>query len=89
MNGCLEGYLRCVLGQYPHSWAKWLPLAEYWYNISYHFAINSTPYVVVYGQPPPIHLPYLAGESQVGAVDRSLQAREAGIKLLKFYLQIA
>ena len=45
------------------------------------------PYEVVYGQTAPTHLPYLAGESPVGTVDRSLQAREARIKMLKFYLQ--
>ena len=32
---------------------------------------------------------YLAGDSKVEAVDRTLQAREAVIKMLKFYLQRA
>ena len=44
---------------------------------------------MVYGQPAPVHLPYLPGESKVEAVDGSLKAREATIKLLKFYLQRA
>ena len=44
---------------------------------------------MVYGQPAPIHLPYLLGESKVGVVDKSLKAKEAAIKLLKFYLQRA
>ena len=73
----------------PKEWSRWIPLAEWWYNTSYHSSINTTPYEVVYGQPPPSHVPYVAGESVVGAVDRSLQAREAAIKLLKFYLQRA
>ena len=71
----------------PREWSKWIPLAEWWYNTSYHIAINTTPYEVVYGQAAPTHLSYVAGESKVGAVDRSLRAREAAIKLLKFYLQ--
>ena len=44
---------------------------------------------MVYGQPAPTHLPYLVGDSKVDAVDRSLQAREAAIKMVKFYLQRA
>ena len=38
----------------------------------FHSATNTTPYEVVYGQPPPIHLPYLLGDSKVDNVDRSL-----------------
>lgn len=38
---------------------------------------------MVYNQPPPLHLPYLAGESAVATVDRSLQRREAMITELK------
>ncbi|KAH0710507.1 hypothetical protein KY285_011873 [Solanum tuberosum] len=41
---------------------------------------------VLYGQKPPIHLPYLAGESSNDMVDRSLVAREAVIALLKLHL---
>ena len=44
---------------------------------------------MVYGQPAPVHMPYLPGDSKVASVDRSLQAREAAIKLLKFYLERA
>lgn len=33
--------------------------------------------------PPPLHLPYLAGESKVETVDRSLTAREQTIHILK------
>ena len=73
----------------PKDWSKWLPLAEWWYNTTYHSSIHSTPYAIVYGQPAPTHLPYLAGDSKVEAVDRSLQAREAAVKMLKFYLQRA
>ena len=39
--------------------------------------------------PAPNHLPYLAGDSKVEAVDSTLQAREAAMKMLKFYLQRA
>jgi hypothetical protein len=60
------------------------PLAEWWYNTTFHSSIKATPYKVVYGQSPPIHLPYLLGESTT--VNRTLVAREEVLKLLKFHL---
>ena len=68
---------------------KWLPFAEWWYNTSYHIAIHATLYSIVYNQSAPTHLPYLVGNSKVEAVDRTLQAREATLRMLKIYLQRA
>ncbi|GJX93497.1 hypothetical protein Tco_0348083 [Tanacetum coccineum] len=45
--------------------------------------------VVMYGHTPPLHVPYVAGESVVEVVDRTLQARETAIEMLKFYLKRA
>uniref|UniRef100_A0A803MB64 Chromo domain-containing protein n=1 Tax=Chenopodium quinoa TaxID=63459 RepID=A0A803MB64_CHEQI len=42
-----------------------------------------TPYEVVYNQPPPLHLPYLAREVKNDEVDRSLQRRERMISELR------
>ncbi|KAJ7960281.1 Ty3/gypsy retrotransposon protein [Quillaja saponaria] len=89
LNRCLETYLRCMTGEQPKQWAKWVSLAEYWYNSSFHSAIQTTPYQAVYGQPPPVHLPYLAGDSNIDSVDRSLTAREEALKMLKFHLSRA
>ncbi|CAM8990529.1 unnamed protein product [Rhodiola kirilowii] len=63
INQALETYLRCMTSDAPHTWSKWLPLAEGWYNTKFHTAIRSTSYEIVYGQPPPDHLPHLPGES--------------------------
>ncbi|XP_016704249.1 uncharacterized protein [Gossypium hirsutum] len=71
----------------PTHWFQWLPLAEWWYNSFYHPSIQLTPYEALYGQPPPAHMPYLAGFSPVAVVDRSLRAREAAQKLLHFCLK--
>ncbi|KAH0699131.1 hypothetical protein KY284_013346 [Solanum tuberosum] len=38
-------------------------MAEWWYNTTFHYAIQTTPYEALYGQPSPIHLPYMAGDS--------------------------
>ncbi|KAH0652806.1 hypothetical protein KY289_030484 [Solanum tuberosum] len=58
-------------------------------NTTYHLAIKCSPYEGLYGQNPHIHLPYLVGESSNEMVDRSLEARETIIALLKFYLSRA
>ncbi|CAJ2638126.1 unnamed protein product [Trifolium pratense] len=86
VNKCLETYLRCMCSDKPTQWFKWLSLAEWWYNTNYHSSIRTTPFEVVYGQPPPIHLPYLPGAATSVSVDRSLIAREEVIKLLQFHL---
>ncbi|KAL4304501.1 hypothetical protein GQ457_10G006680 [Hibiscus cannabinus] len=89
VNQCLETYLRCMIGDRPKQWTEWLHLPEWWFNTTFHSAIQVTPYQALYGQPPPIHFLYVAGASMVVTVDRSLQAREATIKMLKFHLQRA
>ncbi|GKE62836.1 retrotransposable element Tf2 [Tanacetum coccineum] len=73
----------------PKEWSKWLSLAEYWYNTNFHTSIQTTPYEAVYGKPPPSPITYVQCESVVDQVDRSLSAREAMVKLLKFHLQRA
>lgn len=83
LNRCLESYLRCMCHETPQEWAKWLPLAEFWYNSNFHTAIRKTPFEIVFGQPPPIARPYIAGTSLMKTVDRSLNARESMVVMLK------
>nr|GFA70205.1 reverse transcriptase [Tanacetum cinerariifolium] len=89
VNRCLETYVRCMIGDQPKEWSKWLPLDELWYNSNYHSAINTTPFEALYGQPPSVHVPYMRGVSRVDTVDRSLEAREKALQLLKFHLERA
>ena len=64
-------------------WEKWLPLAEWWYKTSYHNASKMTPYEVVYGQPPPMLLPYTPHSSQIQAVDMVLRKRDHILHILQ------
>ncbi|GKC41787.1 retrotransposable element Tf2 [Tanacetum coccineum] len=54
VNRCLKCYLRCMTGERPKDWTKWLPLAKLY---------------------------------KVDVVDRTLEAREQAIQMLKFHLE--
>jgi hypothetical protein len=49
LNQCLENYLCCCVHSCPKQWSKWLSMAEFWYNTSYHTALGRTPFEVLYG----------------------------------------
>lgn len=49
LNRCLEHYLRAMASSRPKQWYKWLPLAQWWYNTTYHSAIHRSPYEALYG----------------------------------------
>ena len=81
-NKCLETYLRCFTFEQQHQWEKWLSLAEWWYNTSYHTTSKMTPYEAVYGQALPVLLPYTLNSSPVQAVDMILRNRDHILHIL-------
>lgn len=86
LNRCLETYLRCFASEQPRFWADWIAWAEYWYNTSFHSAIQLTPFEAVYGRPPPPLIHYLPGETSVEAVAQELKERDEIIRQLKYNL---
>lgn len=52
VNQCLEQYLRCSVRDSPAKWKKWLPMAEFWYNSSYHTSLGCTPFKALCGIDP-------------------------------------
>jgi hypothetical protein len=54
VNQCLENYLCCMTFNEPKKWMAWLSFAEFWYNTSFHTALQLTPFQALYGFPPPL-----------------------------------
>jgi hypothetical protein len=71
-----------------HQWAQWLPLAEWWYNTTYHGATKMTPYEL-FMEKTLVSGSYVLGTSKVHAIDRTLHTKEAIIYILKDNLVMA
>lgn len=48
VNQCLEQYLRCAVQDNPRQWRKWISLAEFWYNSSFHSSLGCSPFKALY-----------------------------------------
>lgn len=88
LNRCVVQKLRCFAWQQLKEWVHWLSMAEWWYNTSYHSSTGTT-FEVMYGQPPPLQLPYLPQESTMESIDRSFTACEAIMNQPQDYLHKA
>jgi len=42
VNKCLKTYLRCMGSDTPNDWSKWLSLATWWYNTTFHTTTEPT-----------------------------------------------
>ena len=76
-NRIITIYLRCLAGDRPKSWLRWLPWTEYCYNTSFQTALKASPFQVVYGREPPPMIPFQPGSARVVALDRQLRDRDA------------
>ncbi|KAD5318298.1 hypothetical protein E3N88_18244 [Mikania micrantha] len=89
LNRCLETYLRCMTLWVPQSWYKWLPLAQYWYNTTWHSSIRMTPFQALYGIVPSLPNPLLPRPSNIASVQEFLQERQQLLGILKYALDRA
>jgi len=76
VNKVIAMYLRCITGDHPRDWLDWLPWAEFCYNSSFHSALRTTPFQVVYGRPPSSLLPYEPGTAQTDSINTLLTRRD-------------
>jgi hypothetical protein len=89
VNKCLEGYLRCFVSDKQTQWFKWLPLAEWWYNTSFHIATKMTPFMALYGYHPPSITSSLKEKSKVQAVADYIEHQQQVLQILKYNLTMA
>jgi hypothetical protein len=89
LNQCLETYLRCFVHSKPKDWSKWISLAEYWYNTSYHSALGRSPFEVLYGRKPR-HFGFQQGDSAGSSeLDGWLRERALIIPVIRQHLERA
>ncbi|WVZ84441.1 hypothetical protein U9M48_031473 [Paspalum notatum var. saurae] len=88
-NRVIVMYLRCFTGDCPRQWLRWLPWAEYIYNMAHQSSLRDTPFRVVYGREPPSIRSYEPGETRVEAVAQEMEAREAFLADVRYRLEQA
>jgi len=89
VNQCLESYLLCICFAKPKSWRKWLSLATWWYNLSYHSAIKKSPFEALFGYPTSTLLAIMNAPTTVPTVGEYLQQRQIVTQVLKKELTTA
>lgn len=87
VNKIITMYLRCLTGDKPKDWIRWLPWAEFYYNTAYHQSIKTTPFKLVYGRDPPHLKLYSPGDTVVQSVDDLLAERDRFLEQTKIRLQ--
>lgn len=83
VNQCLEMYLRCTVHNSPTKWRAWLPLAQLWYNSSYHSSLGCSPFKALYGHEPKFDAFPLLPCADHKPLAELLQERDAHIDLIK------
>jgi hypothetical protein len=83
VNKCLKGYLRCFVSNKQTQWFKWLPLAKWWYNTSFHTATKMTPFMALYGYHPPSITSSLKEKSKVQEVEDQIEHQQQVLQILK------
>jgi hypothetical protein len=75
-NKVIVMYLRCLTGDRPKQWLRWLPWADYCFNTAYHSALRTTPFRMVYGWEQPSMVGYDKGDARAPVVDEMLCERD-------------
>jgi transposase InsO family protein len=89
VNQCLKNYLRSMLFEHPKKWISWLPLAQWWYNSSFHSSLKISPFQALYGYPPPSNTLDHPPRSNIEAVNSLLKDRHHNLIQLKANLLCA
>ncbi|WVZ69639.1 hypothetical protein U9M48_018398 [Paspalum notatum var. saurae] len=88
-NRVIIMYLRCLTGDQPRDWLRWLPWAEYVFNTAFQSSPRETPFRVVYGRDPPSIRSYEPGETRVAAVAKTMEERTEFLEDIRIRLEQA
>jgi hypothetical protein len=88
-NTVIIMYLRCMTGDRPRQWLRWLPWAEYIFNTAYQSSLKDTPFRVVYGRDPQSFRSYEPGDTRVAAVAKSMEERDKFLADARYRLEQA
>ncbi|WVZ52822.1 hypothetical protein U9M48_003843 [Paspalum notatum var. saurae] len=89
VNQCLEMYLRCAVHDTPTQWKSWLPLAELWYNATFHTALGCSPFKALFGYDPNIGCSVMTSPTTPPTVIDLIKTRELHLQSLKHHLAAA
>jgi hypothetical protein len=82
-------YLRCSVQDSPKTWKARLPLAELWYNSSYHGSICCSPFKALYGYDPNLGTNIPIPSDTSPTVTEVIEHREFHLQVLKQRLEQA
>jgi hypothetical protein len=78
--------LRCAVHDCTGKWKRWLAMAEFWYNSSYHTSLGCSPFRALYGIEPNFGaLPNL-GVKATPTIKEMAEERQGFLQLLKDHL---
>jgi len=83
MNKCVKGYLRFFAYDKQTQWVKWFPLAEWWYNTSFHTTTKMTPFMALYGYHTPSITSFSRENSKVQEVEDHIEHQEQVLGVAK------
>jgi hypothetical protein len=89
VNKFLEGYIRCFVSDKQTQWFNWLPLAEWWYNTSFHTAKKMAPFMALYGYHPLSITSSLKEKYKVQSVEDHIEHQQQVLQILKENLTMA
>ena len=86
-NRVIIMHLRCLTGDRPKQWLRWLPWAEFIFNTAYQSSLQDTPFRVVYGLDPPSVRSYEPGDTRVPAVAKIMEEWDVFLADVRYRLE--
>lgn len=83
LNHVIDQYLRSFIHHQPSNWGRFLAWAEYSHNTSWNAATGTTPYEVTFGRKPFNFPTYIAGTSNLDAVDTFMTNRDEVFQFIR------